>query len=215
MFLVAAKQPPADQRDPQIVAVEPTRRSDPGKATSPATVVEPPRKLFPIESVLPRLYQPSRPLDLDRLREAYEGPLAALATPVAAPVVYRVSRMPLAGSDTFRSLADACARVPAEQPTVIEIHDNGPLFVPSLPTLVNRNLIVRPGQGYRPLLAWDAAADPQQASRFLALDHGSLALEDLDVVFKGTAGDPAGPPALFQVTGGTADRLEVQLFHSL
>jgi eukaryotic-like serine/threonine-protein kinase len=204
VLLVVAQQP-ADQRDGNVATVVPIRKTEPdsGKTTRPVPVAEPPRQLFPIESVLPRLYQPSHPLVLDRLREDYEGPLANLATPVAAPVVYRVSRMPLAGPDTFRSLADACARAPMERPTVIEIHDNGPLFVPSLPTLVNRNLIVRPGQGFQPLLAWDVAADPQRAKRFMAIDHGSLALEDLDVVFQGTGGDAAGPPVLFQVMSGT------------
>jgi serine/threonine protein kinase len=174
----------------------------------PQTVVKAPLKLFPFDSALPRLYKPQQPVDLETLRTEYEGTkLANLATPVTGPVIYRVSRTSRGEPDSFRSLAEACAKVPADQLTIIEIHDNGPLFEPSLPTLVNRNLVVRAGGGYRPLLAWDVAAgrgaDPKLSSRFVALDGGSLALEDIDVVFQGSGGSQVEAPVLFDVRGGT------------
>jgi serine/threonine-protein kinase len=210
VMLNRPSEPPQEDKGSQV-AVEITKKEEaaPPPKIQPATPVEPPANVFPITSLLPHLFQPSRPLVLEALHEEYEGPLANLATPAAGTVVYRVSRTPREEPNTFRSLAEACAKVPPDQATVIEIHDNGPLFEGSLPTLAHRNIIVRPGKGYRPLLAWDAGAvpgggaDPKRAGRFMALDRGSLALEDLDVVFKADVGNFAEAPVLFQVSGGT------------
>jgi serine/threonine-protein kinase len=197
---------PSDERT-EAKVLPPTSRREPDSVVKPRPVpaVSPGPKLFPIDSTLPRLYEPFRPLDLDVLRADFEGPLASLTPHIAGAVIYRVSRTPPGEQNTFASLAQAFAMVPADQPAIIEIHDNGPLFEPSLPSLVTRNLVVRPGKGYRPLLAWDRAAGPQpgMSNRFVALEGGSLHLEDLDLVFQGTGGPDAEAPALFQVTGGT------------
>jgi len=205
VLLAQMQSAPDDDADMQVLVQPPQPKPKPGRATS----AEGAPNLFPVPSTLPRLYTPAAPLRLPALQEEYEGPLAGLVTPVVGNVVYRVSRTPLGEPNTFRSLEEAVARAPAEQQIIIEIHDNGPVFVPSLPTLVNRNLVLRAGQGFRPLLAWDAAADsgtgadPKRSSRLVALERGSLALEDLEVVFKTESGTTAEPPVLFHVNGGT------------
>jgi serine/threonine-protein kinase len=158
---------------------------------------------------LPHLYTPSRPLDLDTLRDEYGGALAGMTTPIVGKV-YRVSRTPLGKADTFATLEDALARAAPREPTIIEIHDNGPLFVRSMPPLQDRNLVIRPGLGFRPLLAWDSGdmavmpgSEPGRSSRWFALEGGSLALEDLDVVCKTSSPASTDTPVLFQVKGGT------------
>jgi serine/threonine-protein kinase len=211
LLIAGSHRPPDGDQSKQILATEPASKppTDREKKPTPPTAVEAPPKLFPIGSSLPRLYQPLRPLDLDALKGEYEGPLAKLDTPLTGPVVYRVCRTPRGEPNTFRTLGEACAKAPAERLTIIEIHDSGPLFEPSLAALVNRNLVIRAGAGYRPLVAWDAAAgagpgaDSKPSGRFMALDRGSLALEDLDVVFKSVGGNPAEAPVLFDVKGGT------------
>jgi eukaryotic-like serine/threonine-protein kinase len=187
--------PPSDA--PVIEAAGPDR-------PAPAPVPDPgPKDAFPIASLLPRLYTPAVPLDLAGLRQEYEGSLADRVSPVVGDAVFHVSRTPLGAPNTFRSLEEALARAPTDKPALIEIHDNGPLFVPSVPALVNRTVILRAGQGYRPLLAWDAAAasDAKWSNRFVGLERATLSLEDVDVVFKAT-GPSGGNPVLFQVDGG-------------
>jgi hypothetical protein len=97
--------------------------------------------------------------------------------------------------------------VPPGTAAVIEIQDNGPLFEPALPDLAGRKLVLRAGKGYRPLLAWDVGAAPAGKPaagppRFVALDKGSLALQDLDVVVKWNEGLAGGPAVLLHVKGG-------------
>lgn len=169
----------------------------------PIDPIPDPQDFFPVPSTLPRLYTPSARLDLVALRQEYEGALADSRSPATSKADCYVSRTPLGEPGTFRSLEEALARAPADQPAVIEIRDNGPIFVPSLPTLTNRTVILRAGQGYRPLLAWDALApsDAKWSNRLIGLDRASLSLEDIDVVFKAT-GAAGGDPVLFQVDGG-------------
>jgi len=205
LLLTQWQSEPDEEAVNKVVTQQPDHKTKP----EPGAGVEPAPNLFPIASTLPRLYTPSAPLSLKALHDEYEGPLASQVTPVVGNVVYRMSRTSMGEPNTFRSLEEAFARAPAERPTVIEIHDNGPVFVPSLPTLVNRNLILRAGQGFRPMLAWDAAADisagadPKRSSRLVALERGSLALEELDVVFKTDGSTSTEPPVLFQINGGT------------
>jgi serine/threonine-protein kinase len=159
----------------------------------------------PDEAELPGFYHPKVPVNPVQLRQHFTGMLA-FPTRTAEAIILRVSR-DVSDAKAFRSLAEAWASAPAGKQTVIEIHDNGPLFEPSFPPLAGRNLVVRAGEGYRPLLAWDAERGdggkaPVGATRgFLSLRDGTLSLENLDVVLRWTGGG-GEPVALFHVTTG-------------
>jgi serine/threonine protein kinase len=154
-------------------------------------------RIGPEEPLLPRLLQPAQPLELAALRREFLGPFQEVPTPPAQAAVVRVRRLP--GPGEYRSVAEALAKTAG--PLVVEIHDQGPIFEPSLPEARERSLWVRAGAGYRPLWAWDASAGKEQAS-FLALSGGSLTLEDIDVVAKGSAGRGDDPKSLFTIRGG-------------
>ncbi len=145
----------------------------------------------------PEEKNPPPPEGPARTRADFEGALAAFPPAPAMAVTLRVGRGLTPGPDAFRSLAEACAAAPKGGHTIIEIHDSGPLFEPSIPVVPGRSLTVRGGGGYRPLLAWEGGA-----GKFLAVESGSLSLENLDVVMKcaGDALDP--PPVLFEAIGG-------------
>jgi serine/threonine-protein kinase len=153
----------------------------------------------PAKEELPRLYQPRTALDLAKLRDVFKTP-AEVALPANAPR-FRVLRGGASGAEIFSSLADAVQKAGAGKTTVIEIHDNGPLFEPAM-AVTGRSLVVRAGKGFRPLLAWDVRAN--RTRQFLSVRQGNLTLEGLDVVVRaswgqGTATEPA---TLFQVAGG-------------
>jgi eukaryotic-like serine/threonine-protein kinase len=147
----------------------------------------------------PEKKQPS-PAELARLRAELMGPHAQFPTPPPDAAVLRVSRAAPPGGKSFRSLAEACAAAPAGRHTVIEIHDNGPLFEPAVPPLAGRSLTLRAGAGYRPLLVWEGAGPA--ADRFLSVEKGSLALEGLDVVLHWPEGPAERPAAVCAVAGG-------------
>jgi hypothetical protein len=113
-----------------------------------------------------------------------------------------VSRASSGAAGTYPTLAEACAAAAAGRETVIEIDDNGPLFVPSLPAVTGRSLALRAAKGCRPLLAWDTAVQAGPADRLLEVRGGNLSLENLDVVVKWQDARAAGPAALFRVEGG-------------
>jgi serine/threonine-protein kinase len=140
------------------------------------------------------------PEEWARLRETFEGPLAGFPTPPPDAPVLRVSRSAPPGPASFRTLAEAWAAAPAGQHTVIEIRDSGPLFEPALPPAVGRSLTIRAAPGYRPLLAWEGAG--ATADRFLAVEKGSLTLEDLDVVMRWGDDRAERPAVLLAITGG-------------
>jgi hypothetical protein len=141
-------------------------------------------------------------VDLARLRADFEGPQRQFPTPPADAPILRVSRSASLAADSFPSLAAACAAAPAGRHSVIEIHDNGPLFEEALPPVSGRSLTVRAGPGYRPLIAWEGA-EPA-AAQFLSFATGELTLENLDLVLKAPEDDQPEPPAaLVMVKGGT------------
>ncbi len=143
----------------------------------------------PPPSRWPALYRPVVTIDPKALRAEVETPWAGLPTPGDA-FVARVSRMPGPPGTSFRALADACAAAPAKQAVVIEIHDNGPIF--ALPAaLSGRDLTIRAGKGYRPLIVWDLPASLEerrhlkktdQPLAFLQVEGGRLLLEGVEVV---------------------------------
>jgi serine/threonine-protein kinase len=138
----------------------------------------------------PPLYTPAAPIDASALRNEVDAPWSGLPSPTDA-FVARVSRM-TGSRASFRSLAAACAAAPAGQAVVIEIHDNGPLF--ELPAaLSGRDLTVRAGKGYRPLIIWDIPTNLEERRRlkktdqplvFLQVDGGRLTLDGIELAFR-------------------------------
>ncbi len=161
-------------------APEPEVKPDPPKPPpSPAPDV-PPKPAGP-----PRLYKPALPIDADALARETTAPWARDADPPADAPVLRVVRLPREGeAGQFDSLAAACAAAPEGRTAVIEINDNGPLFVAPA-AAAGRNLVVRAGSGFRPLLVCNPAAAAASGNvALLAVARGSLTLENLDVVLK-------------------------------
>ncbi|MCC6418293.1 MAG: serine/threonine protein kinase [Gemmataceae bacterium] len=140
---------------------------------------------------------PDREAEVARLRAEFEGALANFPEPSDELMVLRVSRTLPGDPNTFRSLKEAVARAPKGRHSVIEIHDNGPLFESALAPAAGATLTIRAGTGFRPLIAWEGGGE-----RFLAVADGSLFLSGLDVVMK-QPNEGAGQPAvLFDVSGG-------------
>ncbi|HZT82542.1 MAG TPA: hypothetical protein VFA26_20100, partial [Gemmataceae bacterium] len=198
---------------------EPPRDGE-GKKDAPGKKAPPP----PPPPSWPALYRPSAPLDPARLRQEFQGPWTAPpAVPADAPV-FRVSRITphAAGVQSpagtaFDSLAAACAAAPAGKMTVIEVHDNGPLFERGPITVSGRSLFVRAAPGYHPLIVWDtggrnpvaprnraseaeAPPAPREAA-LLSVSQGDLLLRGLDLAVKWDA-TRTEPACLLRVAGG-------------
>ena len=88
--------------------------------------------------MLPSLGLPSTKVDQAGARTEYYGPFTAFPEIPAKAAVIHVSRLLTPGPTTFRSLSEAFSQAKPDEFTVIEIDDNGPIFVPSLPPLVQR-----------------------------------------------------------------------------
>jgi hypothetical protein len=104
------------------------------------------------------------------------------------------------GEGTFPSLAAACAAAVPDRLTVIEIHDDGPLFQAPV-AIAGRSLVIRAGRGFRPLLVWEVDPAKAGAASFLSLARGSLTLDRLDVAARWSGTTP-GRPYLVRVTDG-------------
>lgn len=183
----------SEQPEPQPPQLQPKRpaatpvppRTNPSSSASPAT---PSQKM---ESVpVPR--RPASTLWVP-------GMFAAAST----DKIFRVGRMDGGGvGEYFPSLTAACEKALAGQETIIEIHDNGPFFV--APVAVHgKSLRIRPGPGYRPLLAWEVTAtNPTAPGVFLAVSNGNLTLEHLDLVVKCPDTGTTSPRSLVRVIEG-------------
>jgi serine/threonine-protein kinase len=146
------------------------------------------------------LYKEAGLVKAAELRRQFEEPWKNDKPPAAAPIL-RVSRGPKSGPGRFNSLAAACAKAADGALTIIEIHDNGPLFEPAMQLSV-KHLLVRAAPGYRPLIVWDqggGASNPARSSAFFALRVGSLTLENVNVVCKWSDAAAVDSPVLFQL----------------
>jgi serine/threonine-protein kinase len=198
---------PAPEADDSVTNnVPPVHEERPAPVPVPGPDVKPKPDQPPEQpagpKILPALYRPALPLDVPHLQREMQAPWAGRQPPADAPV-FRVSRLPPPGSDRdFDSLAAACAAAPADRVSIIEIHDNGPLF--QTPAAVSgRSIVLRPGKGYRPLVVWDVAASKPAAGQrpvFLSVGRGDLTLEDLDVAVRWP--DVPEPALLFRVAEG-------------
>jgi serine/threonine protein kinase len=176
------------------IAPPPDRPTVPDKPRDPVVPAGP-----------PQLYPAVAAIDPGQMRKQIEGPWGRDAAQ-AEPAPLSISRMALLGgtNSSAPSLATAYASAPADQSTVLlEINDNGPLFQSPL-AVTGRNIIVRAGKGYRPLLVWDlGATKPDPAAKittFLDVTQGRLTLENIDVAVRCSNG--TGAAALFRVAGG-------------
>jgi serine/threonine-protein kinase len=195
-FLGDTQRQPMDDgqpNPPKAVSKITTRERDkerpPGKKPGPVI-------MGPEEPPLPRLFQPALPLELDALRQEFLGPFRKVLAPPPEAKLVKVRRLP--GPGEYRSVAEAIANTAG--PLLVEIHDQGPIFEPSVPAVRERSLWIRGGAGYRPLVAWDVAA-AKDKTPYLALAGGSLTLEDIDVVAKWPAGGVSDPECLFAIRG--------------
>ena len=158
----------------------------------------------PEKPVLPTLHELAAPLDVAALSREHYGAFEPLLQPPAGAPVLRVSRGGAPGPGTFRILADALAAVPAGA-SIIEIHERGPLFVGTLPAVEGRNVFLRAGKGFRPLLAWEpprAKGKDKTPAVLLNQRGGQLVVEGLDLVVQWTDVQAVAPACLFQVAGG-------------
>jgi serine/threonine protein kinase len=165
--------------------------------TPPDKPIEKP--IVPVESsaskmTVARLELPNMDAHPDRvdqaaLRKEFYGPFTDYPETPADAMVLRMSRLATAGPNTYRTLADAFKASKPDGFTVIEIHDNGPIYVPLLPGVMKRSVLLRGAEGYRPLVVWDV---PKKiASTFCAVAKGKLMLDNLDLVVRTSDDAPA------------------------
>ena len=96
-------------------------------------------------------------------------------------------------------MAEAFAAVNADELTIIEIADNGPIFVPVLPALAQRKIHLRGAEGYRPLIVWDVAnkSPPvKMPTAFCTVADSKLMVENIDFAMSWSDDVPA---ALFDL----------------
>ncbi|MFO0842570.1 MAG: serine/threonine-protein kinase [Gemmataceae bacterium] len=142
------------------------------------------------------------PVDTKSLREEVERPWAAPGA-AADPLTVRVARAGARSPVAFRSLAEACRAGTADQPLVVEVHDNGPLFEPAVEAIQRRDLTIKAGPGYRPLIVWDLRATRKSGGphTFLAVRGGKLSLEGVELALRWPEGLP-GASTVLDVEGG-------------
>lgn len=199
--------PPGQARVDPSVVVPPI--PTPGVPPTPPVPVPPvPTPPVPVKT-LPVVSPASKPADVKALREQAEAPWASAAAVPADALVVQLRRGVAASPTSFRSLAAACQAAPPGKALVIEIHDNGPLFELPVGSVEGRDLVLRAGKGFRPLLIWDLAATlSRQAGRkptdpltFLQLRRGRLFLEGIELAWRWPEA-LAAPGVVFDVEDG-------------
>jgi hypothetical protein len=150
----------------------------------------------------PALSEPAVAVPKDQLRQELEAPWLGGTEPPPGSPLLRAGRMLAGAPGDFPSLEAAFAAAAPGAVSVIEVHDNGPLYLTPL-SLVGRSAVVRAGKGYRPLLVWDAPGSPQgRGTVLLSATRGHLTLEGLDLAVRWS--DAAEPERLYfaRVTDG-------------
>jgi serine/threonine-protein kinase len=161
--------------------------------------IKPPPVPAEVKTDWPVLYQPTVPVDQARLWAEILAPWSKEGDPPADTPVQRIGRLLADKEPALTSLEAAWSAAQPGRLTIIEIHDNGPLFLSGLAAR-GRSLLLRAGKGYRPLLVWEPGADA--ARPFLEVGEGGLTLEGLDVVVKWTDLTVPARPCLLRVTDG-------------
>jgi serine/threonine-protein kinase len=197
--------PPQGKKPPPRLILD-----DPPPPPKPAPAADPPAPPppAPARTTWRTLYTPSRPLDVAAFRKELEAPWQGQARVAGEPVVRTVGR---AAAGAYASLSAACADVPAGQPLILEIRDNGPLF-DVCTAVAGRDVTIRAAKGYRPLLLWDVPRTLEERRRagtaetepltFLYLRGGRLTLEGLNVAVRWPEASAPAPAAVLEVRDG-------------
>lgn len=191
VLVLIGRRPPEEKKPPDDVKI-PIIKTEPPVKPPPAPVI-----VGPPAPELKQLYEPILPLEPAALAKEFYGPFDAFPAPGAAQVIV-VSRMPITGVSSVRTLSEALAQSMAQRAAVIEIRDQGPHYLTSQPVVEQRNLWIRGGAGIRPLLAWRVG----DSSNLLVLKRGNLTLENLDVAVLPPEDAALQPATICQVQGG-------------
>jgi len=222
-----ALNPPAPPNDPTVGVVEPgkdrpkdgsrpkddsrPKDADPPKdgpvtkdGTGKTGTPPPPKPKFP------PLYAPATAIAVESLAARFRTPWNDNARPPADAPVLRVSRAPDGQPGWHPTVESALAAIPDGQTAVVELHDHGPLFEPSL-KLAGRSVVLRPGKGFSPLLVWDLTPKdrPSGSAHFVAVEKGHLWVEDLEVVTTWPEALPPREDAVFAVRDGDLNLRDV------
>lgn len=190
-LIFSGRTPPA-KKDPDAPPPKSPIASGPEvkpQVPLPVVIDTAPSKMTVVPLPLPVMDTPLEKADRDALRSEFYGPFKEFPQPPKGAAVVRMSRF----DKSVRTLAEAFAQTKADAYTIIEIHDNGPIFVPSLPPLSQRSVLVRGADGYRPLIVWEDsrnAAEPKAVTTFCTVAQGKLTLENLDIVLQWSAKMP-------------------------
>jgi serine/threonine-protein kinase len=104
--------------------------------------------------------------------------------PAEPSPVLVVRRLAPAGREGMaRSLSEAWNLAAARKSAIIEIRDNGPLYLPPLMAR-DIDLTIRGAKGYRPILAWNGEDSAREPRYLLTIINGKLSLRDVDIVAK-------------------------------
>jgi serine/threonine protein kinase len=118
----------------------------------------------------------TQPPDLGKPAQPAEAGKPAETNTERRPAVQILTR--------FDSVARAASAIPLGGTGILEIRDDGPIY--SQPILIaGRNVVIRAGAGYRPLLIWDVlTGSSARLGAFISSMGGSLTLENIDIAMK-------------------------------
>ncbi len=148
----------------------------------------------PVTGGIRLISEKMRTVDVAALKRELEKPWSVPLPLPPSPSTLSVSRK--FGEDTeqqVRSLTPDSFKAARDSTTVVEISDNGPLFLPSL-AFQDCRIVLKAAKGYRPLLVWKVPRNGVVPSALLAMRNGNLTLEGIDVVLNWNEG-PTEPAA--------------------
>ena len=188
--LGSRREPKKDPGPPPIVVIPPPRPEPP----PPERIDTAADKMTVGPYELPIMIASLAKANGAALRREYLGPFTAFPSAPEKPTTLQLRRLTADGPASVRTLSEALVRTKPDEWTVIEIHDDGPIWVSNLPALTQRQIVLRGAPGHRPLLAWDMPKQPADAKRpakLLTLSQGTLVLDNLDIVMKSADAAPA------------------------
>jgi serine/threonine-protein kinase len=199
-LIFGGRNPPPKAKDSDKTHQRPTQvivESNPEKKIEPTPTLQTPppaaaMTVAPLE--LPSMDARRGKVDRAALLKEYYGPFSAFPEPPVDANILTMSRLVAAGPESFHTLAEAFAATKPNDYNVIEIHDNGPIFVPYLPPQVGRSILLRGGAGYRPLVVWDFPKKPVESkpeATFCSIAQGKLILDNIDFVMRWSDDSPA------------------------
>ncbi len=184
--------PPTEQPPLQVKVEKPPEKTIP---PPPVVVIDTsPSKMTVAAPVFPIMDRTPDKKNRETLNKEFAGPFAEFPIVPKDARVVKVSRLAAVGEQVFRTLGDALADAKADMVNVIEIHDAGPIHVSSLPALAKRTIWLRAGEGFRPLLVWDApprTINAKTQAVFLDLADGMLVIDRIDFAMQSSGELPA------------------------